>query len=219
MATVVSPPTTARDAAVVLRHVSWRTYESLLADYLDSSAPRFTYDRGVLEIVSPSFEHEQANRTLALLVQTVASELSRDVLGAGSTTFKREDLQRGFEPDSCFYVQHASRLRGQRRIDLTIDPPPDLVIEIDVSRSSLDKLSLYARMGVPEVWRFDGERIVIHLLEAGLYRETEHSSVLPPLTSQVLLRFLVEGRSLSLPEWLRSLSEWVRAQRAADDGP
>lgn len=124
---------------VILHGVSWKTYESLLADHTDRSVPRFAYDQGELEIVSPSPKHEKLNRGLALLVEVVAEEFGIDVYDLGSTTFKREDLERGFEPDSCFYVQNEERVRGKDRIDLETDPPPDLVIEIDITSPSLDK--------------------------------------------------------------------------------
>ncbi len=167
--------------------------------------------------MSPSFEHEQASGTLALLVQVVASELVRDAVSVGSTTFKREDLQRGFEPDASFYIEHAGPVRGRRQIDLAVDPPPDLLIEIVGSRSSINILALYAQMGVPEVWRFDGNEVAIHALEAGIYRQTEYSVVLPPLSSRVLLRFLDERQSSSLPVWMRALKAWVHEQDATDD--
>ena len=106
MATVLSAP----EQRVVLNHVSWETYESLLADHLDCSSPRFTYDRGVLEIMSPSAEHEETDRTIAALVEVVVEEWGREVRNLGSTTCRREDLNRGFEPDSCFYIQNVERL-------------------------------------------------------------------------------------------------------------
>jgi Uma2 family endonuclease len=108
----------------VLLNVSWETYERLIADHLNSSAPRFTYDRGVLEIMSPSPEREESNRNLALLVEVLAEEMNIDVRDLGSTTFKRKDLKRGFEPDSCFYIQNEPRIAGKKKIDLKVDPPP-----------------------------------------------------------------------------------------------
>src|SRR5207247_2926721 len=128
----------------VLHGVSWKTYECFLADFENRSAPRFTYDRGTLEIMSPREEHERSNRTLALLVEVVTEERGLEIDSLGSTTFKREDVGRGFEPDSCFYVQNAERVRGKERIDLAIDPPPDLVIEIDITHPSMDNLPIYA---------------------------------------------------------------------------
>lgn len=198
---------------VVLHGVSWETYEHLLADLTDSSAPRLAFDQGVLEIMSPTAEHEEYNRTLALLIEVVAEEMNRDVRRLGSTTFKREDLLKGFEPDSCFYIQSAEYIRGKKRIDLTQDPPPDIIIEIDITRSSLDKLPIYARIGVPEVWRYDGTHVRIFKLEGELYTEVEHSIALPVLTRTLATQFLEESIELKSTAWLRRVREWARQQR------
>ena len=113
---------------VILYNVSWETYEKLLADLADQSSTRLTYDRGTLEIMTPSNEHEVYNRTIALLVEILAEEMGIDIASLGSSTFKRDDLERGFEPDSCFYIENESQIEGKFQIDLTVDPPTDLVI-------------------------------------------------------------------------------------------
>jgi Uma2 family endonuclease len=209
MDTVLAPA----DQRVVLRDVSWETYERLLADAPERVVPKLTYDRGTLELMSPSSLHEQINRTLAEIVEVIAAELDQDYVNAGSTTFKRPDLGRGFEPDSCFYFRQAARMRGKPEIDLASDPPPDLVIEIDLSSSSLSKLPLYAAAGIPEVWRYAGERIAIfHLIGTG-YVEHAASLAFPRLTNIDLAAFLAEGGSFSRPAWIRKLRAWARAQR------
>ncbi len=197
---------------IVLSNIAWETYERLLADHLDSSAPRFAYDRGLLEIVSPSTEHEERNRTLASLVEVVAEETTVDFRNVGSMTFKRRDLERGFEPDSCFYIQNEPRVSGRVQIDLASDPPPDLVIEIDIANSSLNKMPIYAEVGVPEVWRDDGERIIILLLHRGEYRSVATSAALPILTGDVLTHFVAQSKTLKRTAWLRALRSWVRGQ-------
>jgi Uma2 family endonuclease len=147
METIKSPA----EQRVVLHNIGWDTYERLLANHENNSAPRLTYDRGELEIMSPSPEHEALNRSIALLVEFVASEMGIDVYDLGSTTFKREDLERGFEPDSCFYIENEERVRGKDRIDLTVDPPPDPVIEIGITSPSASSpstpRSVFARSG------------------------------------------------------------------------
>ncbi len=130
----------------------------------------------------------------------------------GSTTFRREDLERGFEPDSCFYIENKGRIRGKGRIDLTVDPPPDLVIEIDITSPSLDKVPIYARMKVPEVWRFDGQRLAILALEGTVYVESAQSTVLPPLTGATLSDFIGKSKSMKRTAWLRTVREWAREQ-------
>ncbi len=202
---------------VALCGVRWETYEALLADHLDRSVPHFAFDRGVLEIMSPSTPHEEDNRTLALLVEVVAEELDIDLRNVGSMTFKRQDLQRGFEPDSSFYIQHEPQVSDRTQIDLTIDPPPDLLIEIEVSNPLLDKLSIFAEMGIPEVWRLGTGGVTILRLEDGVYLASAASLALPPLTPEALSRFVAESRALQRTAWLRLLRGWVRAGGAFGD--
>lgn len=203
---------TSPEQRILLYDVRWETYERLLADLENSSAPRLTFDQGVLEIMSPLPEHEESNRTLALLVEVCAEELNIQVRNLGSTTFKREDLKRGFEPDSCFYIQNVERIRGKSRLDLTTDPPPDLVIEIDLTRESLNKFAIYAQLGVPEVWRYDGTTLDILVLEGSAHSRKATSKVLPALTDSALTGFLKDSKSLTRLEWLRKLRTWIRAR-------
>jgi Uma2 family endonuclease len=208
MVMVASPP----EQRVVLHGVSWETYESLLADHLDRSVPRFTYDHRELEILGPSVEHERDNRKLALLVEIVALELGIEVDNVGSMTFKRQDLEQGFEPATSFYVQNEDRVRGRTQITLPADPPPDLVIEMEVTRSAIPKLPLCANVGMPEVWRSDGERVIILHLVDNEYQESLSSAALPPLTSEVLTRFLIAGRTLKRTEWLHQIRDCTQSQ-------
>ncbi len=200
---------------VVLHDVSWATYEHLLADHLDCSSPHFTYDRGTLEIMSPSNEHEEINRNIGSLIDMIVIEWGLHLRPLGSTTFKRQDIQRGFEPDSCFYIQRAELVRGKRKIDLATDPPPDLVIEIDITSGSIDKLPIYAALGIPEVWRYVGDRLLILALAGGSYVEVKESLGLPGLTGAIIVRFIEAVSTLDRPEWLRSVREWARSHRPA----
>lgn len=199
---------------VILQGVSWQTYECLLADFEDSHAAHFTYDQGVLEILVPSIKHEEPNRTLALLIEMLALEFDIDVRNLGSTTFKRGDLSRGFEPDTCFYIQRVAQVRDKDDIDLTVDPPPDLVIEVDITHPSLNKLPLYAAVGVTEVWRYDGASVTIHTLVQDAYISSKTSHVLPGVTSAILTQFIAESRELRRPDWLRRVREWAQSQAA-----
>jgi Uma2 family endonuclease len=209
MATVLSPP----EQRVTLHNVSWETYERLLADLQDSSAPRMTYDRGTLEIMSPSSEHERYNRTVAQIVEELAVEMDMNIDSLGSTTFRREDIDRGFEPDSCFYIQNASRVRGKKRIDLSADPPPDLVIEIDITSPSLNKFPIFAHVGVPEVWRFDGNRLAIYELIGSSYQEREISISFPAVAASDVTTFIKESETMERPEWARKLRGWARDRK------
>lgn len=214
-----SPP----EGRVTLRNVGWETYERLVEEDPDRSAPRFFYDRGELEIVSPSFEHEQIADIIALLVDRLTTELDVDVAGARSTTFKREDLLRGFEPDASFYFpEKIPQVRGKRRLSLDAgDPPPDLVVEVDITSPSASKLPIYARLGVAEVWRHDGDRLAILGLrrqdaeEEGYYAEIPESALLAPIRvpAESLSRFVEEGLTSARPAWTRRVRGWARELR------
>lgn len=210
MATVLSP----LEQRMVLDNISWETYERILEDHRDKSVPRFTYDRGKLEIMSPSPVHEKLKENTALLVNAVAEGMDIDVEGLGSTTFRREDLDRGFEPDGCFYIQNVERIKGKAELDLRTDPPPDLVIEIDITNPSINKFPIFAQLGVPEVWRYDGGQWTILALADGECIEREASIALSGLTAELILRFLEESQTLRRPDWLKCVREWARQLQA-----
>jgi len=207
MPAIAAPP----EQRVLLRNLSWETYERLLAENVESVGTRFTYDGGFLEIMVVGVGHEDPNRTLAALVEIVAEETELDFRRTGSTTFKRRDLEKGFEPDSCYYLKNAGRVRGKDELDLNTDPPPDLVIEVDITRSSLNRFPIFAAVGVPEVWRYDGERARMYELRGTDYAEVDISVGLPPLTSAQASHFLDQSKTQKATEWLRQVREWVRA--------
>ncbi len=206
MSLVTSPPSANR---VILHDVSWDTYERLLNDLDDNNSQRIAFDQGVMEIVSPLPEHEKTNRALAAIVEIALEEMDIDSENLGSATFKRETLRRGFEPDSCFYIGNAGRIRHKKRIDLDVDPPPDLVIEIDLTSDSRDKFPLYAALGVPEVWRFE-RSIEMMTLEKGSYVKRSASAAIPILTAKLVLELIRLRVSLRRPEWLRQVRSRIR---------
>lgn len=207
---------------ILLPNASWGTYERLLAEREERRSPRFFYDRGVLEILSPPAEHDRSSRVVAALVELLAEEADADLFSAGSTTFKREDLSRGFEPDECFYfASNAGSVReivaGKGNIELDAgDPAPDVVVEVDITSPSLDKLPIYSRLGVPEVWRHDGGRLGILGLadevggEEPRYAEAPESAFLPGATGDALSRLVAEGLTLERRVWRRRVREWAR---------
>lgn len=206
------------EGRVTLRNVSWETYERLLAEDPGRTAPRFFYDRGVLEIVSPSAMHEGLSRLIATLIGELTVELEIDVFDAGSTTFRRNGLDQGFEADDSFYFsENAPIVRGKPRIDLDAgDPAPDLVVEVDITSPSTSKLPIYVCLGVPEVWRHEGERLTILGLrrdaEEGYYTEIPESAFLAParVVGEALTRLVEEGLTSGRPAWVRKVREWVR---------
>ena len=149
----------------VLTGVNWQGYESLL-EAIGEQRVFITYDRGKVELMSPSWEHDNRAETIGQLVRIIAEELDIAIKGGGSTTFRREDVDRGLEADKCFYIRHERRVRGKKKIDLSVDPPPDLCIEVEISRRLLGRVSIYAELGVPELWRDDGKELRIGELSA-----------------------------------------------------
>ncbi len=212
MPTVVTPV----EQRVIVQGVSWTTYTSLIADFADSRGTRMAYDQGTLELMSPSFNHEQVADFLVDVVKAVAEAQGADFVPAGSMTFKRHDVERGFEPDASFYLQNAAAVQGQTAINLDIDPPPDVIIEIDLTHPSLDKFPIYAALGVPEVWRYAGERVFIYRFVDGVYREVEASAGLTGVTAARLTEWVLMGLELSRLTWIRRLRAW--AETFADAG-
>lgn len=158
----------------------------------------------------PSLRHEKLKHIIATFVELLAGERNIDIEGAGSTTFRRQDLARGFEPDACFYITHATLMRQRDDIDLTVDPPPDLVIEIDITSLSLNKMPIFAALGVPEVWRYDGQQMHMFLLQAGAYTPVEASVAFPGVTCEVLGQFIATSKTLKRTEWQHSVRAWGR---------
>ncbi len=211
--TVLNPPES--DARIILQDVSWRTYESLLADYDGRPGMRLNYDRGVLEILSPiSEEHELYNRLLAFLAETVAEATGLEYRSSGAATFKREDLQRGLEPDSCYYLQNEPRVRGNLHLDLTVDPPPDLAIEVDITHTSLEKLGLYAAMGVPEVWIYDGQQVSIFWRSDDGMAPMSSSRAFPRVQAEALSRWMEQSKLLTRTAWNQAVRQWSRSLSA-----
>ena len=177
-----------------------------------------TYHDGTLEIMSPLYRHEKYSRRIGLVVLAVTSVLGIPCEGTSSTTFSRRGprMSRGWgkEPDQSFYLAHESRIRGKDEIDLEVDPPPDLWIEVDHRGSSRGRLPLYAALGVPEIWRFRPRRQQLWFgsLHEGTYVEIAHSLALPMLTPELVLEALNLGADLPESEWDPILRGWVRAR-------
>jgi len=206
MSVVTRRPDTDR---VIIRNVNWETYERLLKDLENQSSPRLAYDQGVLEIMSPHFEHDRAKEIVAYIAALALEEMDVDFESAGSTTYKREVLKRGFEPDASFYIQNAERVRGKKRLDMEVAPPPDLLIEIDVTNDSMDKLPLYAALGVPEVWRY-AEALEIWVLEAGRYVRQNNSAAIPVLNENLISDLMESSLKMKRPAWSRQTRQYIR---------
>lgn len=182
-------------ATLVIQRVSWDDYEQLLRDVTDRPHLRVSYDCGTLQIMSPLNEHEEYARFIDRLVGAVADLLDVSVQNYGGTTWKSQRLARGVEPDSCYYVANAGRVIGKRRIDLESDPPPDIVVEIDITNESLCKCPIYRALRVPEIWRYDGRAAHFYELTDDDYREVVESRFLRGLTPAILADALEQTKT------------------------
>jgi Uma2 family endonuclease len=201
---------------LVLDNVSWQTYRRLLQALDGRPSLRLTYDRGHLEVMTISGEHESFARFLNRLVIALTEEMGLPVREGGSTTFRRRRRRRGLDPDNCYWITHEPQVRGRLNIDLRIDPPPDLAIEIDITHSSLDRLAVYAALGVPEVWRFDGQVLMFHLLGAdGRYAAASPSRVFPGLKPEDVLHFLTLRGQADDNAVVRQFRAWVQSRIGA----
>jgi Uma2 family endonuclease len=178
-------------APAVLYDIDWQTYTRLLRTFRERRL-RLTYDRGTLEIQSPLWERETSACLLGRFVDVLTEEFQLPCRAGGSFTLRRKCKQRGLEPDRCYWIANAPRLLGKTRLNLRTDPPPDLAAEVDVTNSSLNRMSIYAKLRVPEVWRLDGAGLAFHILEGGTYQVRPHSQSFPLLASADLARFVTQ---------------------------
>jgi Uma2 family endonuclease len=197
---------------VLLENISWQTYEALLKDIEEQPGIRMTYDHGILEIMAPLDPHEAYKKLLGRLVEAATEELNIEIRSLGSRTCSREDIARGLEPDQCYYIQHELAVRGKKQLDLNQDPPPDLVIEIDITNSSMNRMKLYEALQVPEVWQYDGRELTVYCLEDKKYEIRDRSEALPQLTPSQLVHFLKLAETMGETSLIRSFREWVRSQ-------
>ena len=202
-ATIITPP----NEIIHLSGISWQTYETLLEELSDRRL-RLTYNRGNLEIMAPSPEHERFKKLAGRFVETMAEELDFRLEPLGSTTFKRPQLS-GAEPDECFYIDNIDAVRGKKRLDLTEDPAPDLVIEIDVTSSSYNRLQVYADLGVAEVWIYDGESLAIKQLQNNTHITSQKSQFFPNLPIPEIAQFLQQAETVDYLELVKAFRQWV----------
>jgi len=204
----MSTISTLAEHRVLLDSVSWQTYSALVAES-EHAGRRMTYDQGTLEIMSPLMPHESGKRMLGRMIEMFTLLRGIEIRSSASTTFRRTDLKRGFEADESYYIQFAAHIRSKREIDLSIDPPPDLVVEVEITRSSIDKLRLFASMGIPEVWRYNGESLWIGSLREDSYIETQFSQVLPEFPLELASELLAQRYETSETELIRQFAETI----------
>ncbi|MCG6137871.1 MAG: Uma2 family endonuclease [Nostoc sp. LLA-1] len=213
---VITAPTSSQRA--ILPNISWQTFETILAEMGNNRATRLAYDHGTLEIMTPLMPHEHNKRLIEKLIDNLidnlAEELNLSLKSTGSVTCKRQDLLRGVEPDSSFYIQNEPVMRHKQNLDLSQDPPPDLVVEVDYTSASIDRLSIYLALGVPEVWRYDEPVMQIYQLQEGLYIPCDVSPTFRnlPLTTEIP-HFLQKSLRIAEIPMIRAFRDWVKQQR------
>lgn len=195
---------------VVLHDICWEQFESLLTTLGDKRAARIAYDYGVLEIMTPLPEHEYYKQVITTAIEDIAEVLEQNYECYGSTTWKRKIQEVGVEPDNCFYFQNEAKVRGKLQFDLNSDPPPDLVLEIDLTNKSLNRFPIYARLGVPEIWTYDQGQLTIYQLQRDeTYQAVTASSIFPALPIQELPRILEQNQNQGRLTLRKAVREWA----------
>lgn len=213
MTQILTTPTPPVEGShLVLYGVSWNTYETLLSAFAEHPQLRITYYQGILEFIIPLPEHETYSWTLGRLITVLTEEFGLEIRGLKSSTWRSKPKAVGKEADQCFYIQNEAAIRDKLKIDLTIDPPPDLAIEIDLTSYSIDKMAVYFELKVPEVWRYQEGKLIINILTDTGYIESETSLAFSSFPVQELVRFMQldshKGENARIREfrnWLQSL--------------
>jgi Uma2 family endonuclease len=196
---------------VILKDIDWQHFEQILEELGEHRSARIAYKHEVLEIMVPLPEHEVDKVFITNFVEILLEELDIEFYPLGSTTFKNELMQHGIEPDNCFYIENEAAIRGKNRLDLSIDPPPDLALEIDITSRTYPQI--YQGLGVPELWRFEKGKLQINVLRNREYIEVEFSPHFPgfPLIEMIpeyLQRVKTEGRNKTM----KAFRNWVKQQ-------
>jgi len=194
---------------ILLKEVTWPMFETILEELGESRAARLSYSQGFLEIMTPLPEHEVCKTLIGNFVEILLEELGIEFWSLGSTTLKNQGMKEGIEPDDCFYIENEAVVRGKDRLDLTKDPPPDLAIEIDIT--SHTRLANYQVLQVPEVWRFDGQKLSIYKLQEGKYVDSPYSRYFPslPLT-EVIPKYLAQSKQAGRNVTMKAFREWLK---------
>ncbi len=201
---IIVPP----GQTVVLENISWQEFEAILEDLGESRGSRIAYDNGKLEIMTPLPKHEANKEYISDFVKVLLEELNIEFCPLGSTTFKNQIMFKGIEPDSCFYIQNEAVIRGENRLDLTIDPPPDLALEIDITNRSHPEI--YQSLGVPELWQYKKGELKFLLLVNGKYIESETSFNFSLL--KIIPQYLNQCRAEGRNKGMNAFRSWIREQ-------
>lgn len=194
---------------VILHGLSWETYERILDEHEEVSNLHFAYCNGDLEIMVLGYQHEKYKQILSELLIEIARVLEIDYEGAASATFRKEAKKKGFEGDATFYFKNAEIARAKNEIDLAVDPPPELVIEVDITHGSLPKFPIFSSIGIEEVWRFDGEEIKFYHLQNEEYIEISESVCLPGIPVRIVTDLLFAANEMKRLDWVKLIHETI----------
>jgi Uma2 family endonuclease len=196
----------------LLENISWSTFETLLKEIGDRRGYRIAYDNGMLEIMSPLYEHENPKIKSDRFIFILAEELDIEIKSAGSMTLKREQAKKGIEPDNCYYIQSEPAVRGRQELDLETAPPPDLAIEIDITSSSINKFAIYSALGVPELWLYNGRVLKFYQLVETEYIERDFSIAFPFVSAAEMAGFFTRTQTMGEMALLKSFRTWVKGK-------
>jgi Uma2 family endonuclease len=211
MSTSIGP--VAPEQHLLLSGVSWQEYGRMLRAFAERPSLRLTYDRGAVELMTLSLEHESLVRFFSLLILALTLQLGLPLKGGGSTTFRRRQRRRGLEADECYWIANEPLVRGKDKVDLQFDPPPDIALEVDVSYSTINRMNVYAALGVPEVWRYDGATLIFHILGPDKrYSAVSHSKAMPQVAVADLSGLLSLRNTMDENSLFRHFQAWARQQ-------
>ena len=194
---------------LLLKDLDWQEFEAILSELGENRASRLSYSNGVLEIMVPLPEHEKDKEIISYMVQFLLENLNIDFEPLGSTTFKNERMNQGVEPDACFYIQNYQAVIGKNRLNLELDPPPDLAIEIDIT--SRTKLENYQLLKVPELWRYTNNGLQINLLQKGKYIQSSSSPNFPNIPIiELVNHYVKESQEVGRSEAIRGFKKWIK---------
>jgi len=208
------PPELKGEQRVVIRGLTWQSYQQILKALPEGRHARLIYDQGTLEITVPGEDHDFFARLIGLFIRILVEEFSEsmglDIKTMGSTTMNYPNLNKGAEPDEAFYIQNQPQVKG-RNVNFAEDPPPDIVVEVDITHTDINKNCFYASIGVPEFWRFNGQVLRIYQLQNQAYVEVENSPTFPNVPESKLYEFLEVCRTSEV-QASKSLRTWIQKE-------
>lgn len=195
---------------ITLHNISWHSYEQILNALGNNRAARLTYYKGILEIMTPLEEHESGSENIGTLIHILTEELNLNIKSMASTTLKIAESKVGVEPDKCYYIQNEPIVRG-KTVNIATDPPPDLILEVDITHTDINKKQLYQEIKAPEFWRYNGTSLTIYLLHEGEYQESATSAIFPIITKSMVYEFLAQCKTQGETQAKRSFRGILRS--------